>query len=527
MSSSLSSTEPKNLTQTWWFFPALIAMVYVALHMATASRYGYFRDALYYLACAEHMDWGYVDHPPLIVAIAWIARHFMGTSLRALLLWPALAGCARILLISVFARELGAGRFGTGLAAVLGATPGVWWAIDHQFAMNAFEPVLWIGCAFTLLQMIKTGNAKLWVVFGAIAGIGLENKYSIAVFCMALLAGLLFRPQRKLLFTPWLLIGGGVAFLIFLPNFVWNVQHHWPFFELMHNIRTTGRDIVPTATAFLSQQVLILSPPSLPFWLAGLFYYLCAREAKAYRVFGWAFVITVGFFLLAHGKNYYSAPAYTVVLAAGGVIVERWLSAGILSARPSLRTGLQVGAVAWLILLGILPLLPVTLPILPIDTYLKYQEYLPFQIPRSEHIHMGAVLPQHYADEFGWPEMVAQIARVYQSLPEDQRAKAAIYTDNYGEAAAVDFYGGQYGLPKAICANQSYFLWGPRNYTGEIMILVGSESPQQAKPFFESVETAAEVNNRYALPRENVPVLLCRGLKGNLRDLWPRLKDWD
>jgi hypothetical protein len=519
--------EEQNVSQRWWFLPALIALAYFALHMATATRYGYFRDALYYLACAEHLDWGYVDHPPLIVLLAWIGRQVTGTSLPALLIWPVLAGCARILLVAAFAGELGAGRFGVALAALLGATPGVWWAIDHQFAMNALEPVLWTGCAYVMLRLIKTENPRLWVAFGVIAGIGMENKYSIAVFGFALLAGLLLTPQRKLLLTPWLLGGGGVAALIFLPNFLWNVQHHWPFFELMHNIRTSGRDVVPTPTAFVAQQILLMTPPSLPFWLAGLVYYLFSREAKAHRAFGWAFVITFAFFLLAHGKNYYSAPAYPVVLAAGGVIAERLFQSERLSSKPRLRVALQGGAFVWLLVVGILPLLPVTLPVLPVDTYLRYQEYLPFEIPRSEHIHMGAVLPQHYADEFGWPEMAETVARVYHSLPEDQRAKTAIYTNNYGEAGAIDFYGAQYGLPKAICPNQSYFLWGPRNYTGEIMILVGSERVEDAKPYFESLEQVAMINNRYALPRENLPVYLGRGLKTPLQQLWPKLKDWD
>jgi hypothetical protein len=519
--------EEENLTRAWWFVPALIALVYFALHLATATRYGYFRDALYYLACAEHLDWGYVDHPPLIVAVAWIARHATGTSLRALLVWPALAGCARILLTAAFARELGAGRFGTALAAMLAATPGVWYAVDHQFAMNAFEPVLWAACAFVLLRMIKTESPRLWLAFGAVAGLGMENKYSIAVFCFALLAGLLLTPQRKLLFTPWLLAGGGVALLIFLPNLLWNVQHHWPFFELMHNIRTSGRDLPLPPLAFIGQQILIMTPPSLPFWLGGLLFYFFARDAKGYRAFGWAFLITIGFFLLAHGKNYYSAPAYPIVLAAGGVIVERLLAAPRFDKHPRLRVTLKTAAFVWLIVVGILPLLPVTLPILPVDTYLRYQEHLPFEIPRSEHVHMGAALPQHYADEFGWPEMAAAVARVYQSLPEDQRRKTAIYANDYGEAAAIDFFGPQYGLPKSICPNQSYFLWGPRGYTGEIMIVVGAERVEEARPSFESVEIVAAVDNPYALPRENVPILLCRGLKSNLQARWPRLKDWD
>jgi Dolichyl-phosphate-mannose-protein mannosyltransferase len=520
--------EEQGLTRAWWFFPALIALAYFAAHMATANRYGYFRDALYYLACSEHLDWGYVDQPPLIAVIAWMARHTLGTSLRALLVWPALAGCGRILLTAASARELGARRFGTALAAMLSATPAVWYVIDHQFAMNALEPLFWTGCAFALLRMINTENPRWWLAFGALAGLGLENKYSIAVFAFALLAGLLLTAQRKLLFTPWLLAGGGVALLIFLPNLLWNIQHHWPFLELMRNIRASGRDVVLPPLAFLGQQVLIMTPWSLPFWLAGLLLYLVSREAKAYRAFGWAFLITIGFFLLAHGKNYYAAPAYPIVLAAGGLACELFLRTRRFesSAVAVLRPSLQAACFLWL-LLGIAPLLPVTLPVLPVDAYLRYQKHLPFAVPRSEHGHMGAALPQHYADEFGWPEMAAAVARVYHSLPEEQQRKTAIFADNYGEAGAIDFFGAQYGLPKAICPHQNYFVWGPREYTGEIMILVGSASIDEAREFFDSVEPVAELNNAYAIPNENRTILLGRKLKPGLQQLWPNLKKWN
>jgi hypothetical protein len=523
---SFGENEEQRLKQAWWFFPALIALVYFAAHMATATRYGYFRDALYYLACSEHLDWGYVDQPPLIAVMAWIARHTLGTSLRALMVWPALAGCARIMVAAAFARELGARRFGTALAAMLAATPAVWYVTDHQFAMNALEPLFWTGCAFALLRMINTQNSRWWLVFGAVAGLGLQNKYSIAVFAFALLAGLLLTPQRKLLFTPWLLAGGGVALLIFLPNLLWNIQHHWPFLELMRNIRASGRDVVLPPLAFLGQQALIMTPLSLPFWLAGLVFYLFSREAKAYRAFGWAFLITIGFFLLAHGKNYYSAPAYPIVLAAGGLACDLFLRTRRFESRAVLRASLEAACFLWLIL-GILPLMPVTLPVLPVDTYLRYQEHLPFEVPRSEHGHMGAALPQHYADEFGWPEMVAAVARVYHSLPEEQQRKTAILTDNYGEAGAIDFFGTQYALPKAICPHQNYFVWGPREYTGEIMILVGSARIDEAREFFNSVEPVAELDNPYAIPHENRPILLGRGLKPSLQQLWPQLKKWD
>ena len=512
----------ENSLSRWVF---VVAAIYFLLHMLTATRYGYFRDALYYLACAEHLDWGYVDQPPLIALIGWIGKYTLGTSLPALLFWPALAGAGRIVLTAALARELGAKRFGTALAAMLAATAAVWFVSDHQFAMNAFEPLFWTGCAFVILRMIKAAEPKYWLLFGVVAGLGLENKYSIAAFAFALLLGLLLTPQRKLLFTPWLFAGGGVALLIFLPNLIWNIQHHWPFLELMHNIRESGRDVILSPAASLSQQILLMGPLNFPFWLAGLLCYFFAKEAKTFRSLGWAFVIVLAFFLMAHGKNYYSAPAYPMLLAAGGWAAELLLLGPGLEARKRLRAVLQAASFAWIFAGALLPL-PVVLPILPVDAYLRYQEHLPFAVPRSEHSHMGAALPQHYADEFNWQEMVQAVARVYHSLTLEEQAKTAIFTSNYGEAAAIDFFGSKYGLPKAICGHQSYFLWGPRNYTGEIVIRVG-ERIEDVRSAYESVTVAAAIENPYALSYETRPILLCRGRKENYQTLWAHVKKWE
>ena len=227
----------------------------------------------------------------------------MGTSLPALIFWPALAGVGRILLVAALARALGARSFGTTFAAFVTSLAPVWFVNDHQFAMNALEPLFWIGCALVLVRMVQTENPKLWMAFGMLIGLGLENKYSMAVFAFALLAGILLTPQRKILLTPWLFAGAGIALLIFLPNLWWNINHHWPFFELMHNIRVTGKDVVLSPLEFLAQQVLISGPATLPVWFAGLLMYLFSRELRSYRALGYAFVTTIAFFMLAHRKE--------------------------------------------------------------------------------------------------------------------------------------------------------------------------------------------------------------------------------
>ncbi len=492
-----------------------IALGYLLLHLATAGRYGYFRDALYYLACSRHLAFGYVDQPPLIALLGWIASHTLGTSLPALIFWPALAGALRILLVARFAQRQGAGGFGTALAALLAATPAVSWVIDHQFAMNAWEPLFWLGSAYTVLCMIDTGNPRLWIVFGAMAGLGLENKYSIAFFVVALIAGLLLTPERRVLFTPWIFAGAGVALLVFLPNLIWNIQHQWPFLELMRNIRESGKDVVLGPFAYLGQQMAMVNPLSLPFWLGGLGFVLFAPSMRRYRAFGFAFVITIGLFLVMHGKDYYSAPVYGLVLAAGAVGAERLLAN---------RRVLQAACFAWL-LVAIGLLLPLMLPVLSLEALVRYQSRLPFQPAKTEKSFEGAVLPQYYADELPWEPMVAAVARVYRSLSPEERAKTAIFCANYGEAAALDFFGPKYGLPPAISGHQNYYLWGPRGYDGSIVIVVGQRAESERKDF-ASVREAAEVNVPYALSYETGPVLLCRGLKWDLQSEWSKVKRW-
>jgi hypothetical protein len=505
-----------------WPWVYLIALIYFTLHLLTSTRYGYFRDALYYLACSEHLAFGYVDQPPLIPFLGWLTRHTLGTSLPALIFWPALAGASRIVLIAAFARELGARSFGVILAAALGATPGVWWIIDHQFAMNGLEPLFWGGLAYVVLRLINTANPKLWLAFGAIAGVGLLNKYAIVIFASALLVGILITRQRRILFTPWILAGGAIAFLVFLPNLIWNVQHNWPFLELMRNIRTTGKDVVLPPGQYLLQQVLMMNPVSFPFWFGGLLFYFFSRAAKSYRLFGWTFVLTIAAFMITHGKDYYSAPAYVLLFPAGAVATEMLL--GMLSTRPKLQSVLKPACFVWL-LLGVVSLLPLTLPVLPIETYLRYQSHLPFELPKSERSFIGESLPQYYADEFPWPGMVAAVASVYHSLTPEEQQRVAIFGNNYGQAGAIDFFGPQYGLPKAISGHQNYFLWGPRHYTGDIVILLG-ELEHEAREEFESVTVAATLQNPYAYRYENRPILLCRGLKWDLQKDWSRVKHW-
>jgi hypothetical protein len=512
--------RPDHLGRHDIFAGATAIVLYIAAasflaHMLTAGRYGYFRDELYYLACARHLAFGYVDQPPMIAIVTWLTVHTIGTSLHALHFLPALAGAATIWLTAMIARELGGGRFAQGVSALSVAVAGIYVIMAHLLTMNIFEPLFWMGCAYLVIRIVKTGNQKLWLWFGVLAGVGLENKYSMALFGFALVVGLLLTAERKAFRLPWIWLAGGIAFAIFLPNLIWNIQHHWPFIELMRNIRASGRDVIRGPVTFMGEQILMMSPLNFPIWLAGLLFLFFGRNGRRFRVLGWAFLVVVGITMVLHGKDYYSAPAYPMLLAAGAVVIER-------AAR--VRHWLKPATVLALIVTTA-PLFPMMIPVLPLETYVDYQQTLGLAPPASEKSHLTSPLPQYYSDELGWQEMTAAVAQAYDRLPLGLRSVTAIYAQNYGEAGAIDFFGPQYGLPNAICPHQTYYLWGPRQFTGLSMIVLG-DTREHLEQYFGQVIRTGSFGVPYAL--EKGPIWICTQPRGwNLKQIWPKLKDWD
>jgi 4-amino-4-deoxy-L-arabinose transferase-like glycosyltransferase len=495
---------------------AAIAAAKLLIHLYANRYYGYFVDELYYLACSRHLDWGYVDQPPLIALIAWFARLLFGDSLSAIRFFPALAGTAEVALTALIARDLGGKLFAQALAAIsILAAPALLLG-DNLLTMNAFEPLFWMGCAYILIRIVKTGNQRLWIWFGILAGLGLENKYSMLIFGAGIVAGLLLTPQRRALSSPWLWIAGAIAFVIFLPNLLWNVQHHFPFLELQANIRRSGRDVPLGFVAFFTQEILTLLPLSLPIWLAGLWFFF-TDLGKPFRALGWAWLFTAAVILKMSPRVYYLYPAFPLLFAAGAVMWERWLR------RPRL-TWLKFAYPA-LMLAAAAVFAPLALPILPPATYIRYAEALHMQPPRIETHKLGP-LPQLFADQFGWEEMTATIARVYNALPPAIRPQTAIFGQNYGQAGAIDLFGPKYGLPPAIGAHQTYFLWGPRTYTGESMIVMQGHQGDLER-YYASVQKVATVSHPYSMPYEHFDVFYCRGLKWPLKDIWPKVKNWD
>ena len=494
----------------------VVVLVRVVLYLMVAPHYGYFRDELYYLACGEHPAWGYVDQPPMIAWMAWLLQHSIGTSLYALRLLPMLGHVDAILMTAVLARDLGGRRWSMFVSALAVLVAPILLGLSHLFTMNAFDPLLWVLLAWLLVRLIQTDNQKLWLLVGVLIGVTLLNKYGVVFLLPGLLLGMIVTPLRRSFGRPWFWIGTAIATLIALPNFLW--QRHWnyPFYQLLVNIRSGPRDVMLSPLPYLWQQAQMIGFVAAVLVLLGLWFLFSAR-GRRYIILGFGFLGTLGLLMALKGKFYYVAPVYPMMFAAGSVMFEqisearqwKWM-------RPAYVFVLvAVGAV----------IAPTIYPILPVQTYIVYSKTLGIQQQKFENQPMSE-LPQIYADMFGWEERVKIVADYFHSLPPEEQKVTAVGASDYGQAGAVDLFGPKYGLPKSISTNNNYWIWGPRNYHGESIILMNEASPERYKDICTSLTLVARPSDPYSRPDANRPIYHCRGLKMDLQQLWPKLKGW-
>jgi hypothetical protein len=494
----------------------LLALAKLAFHLITSHGYGIFRDELYYIACSEHLAFGYVDHPPLSILLLWLSRATLGDSLPAIRFLPAAAGAGAVFLSGVMARELGGRRPAQLLAALAVFFAPVLLALSHVFSMNAFDVLFWALLAYTAMRILARDEPRLWILFGLMAGLGLENKYSVAFFGLGLVVGLLLSAQRRQLASPWMWLGGALSLVLFLPHLIWQVELGWPSLEFIANAR--ANKIVPVSPVeFLLGQIVLVHPLAFPIWVAGLGVLLFGERMERFRCLGWAYVATFALLTIQQAKVYYLSPAYPMLLAAGAVAIDEFFG------RRRWRWGTP--AAAGLVVVGGIALLPLTVPLLPVESFIAYSHAIGIQEPQMERNERGR-LPQQYADMHGWDELVETVVRVYHGLPPEDRARVAILARSYGEAGAIDFLGKAHGLPGAISGHNSYYLWGPGDFSGEVLIVLG-RAREDLSEWFEEVEQVDTVRCAYCMPHQNnVPVHLCRRLRVPVEEAWSLLKDF-
>ena len=507
------SDSAATLDRPEWRIVGAFAALTILVHFLTNCAYGYFRDELYFIACGDHLAWGYVDLPPMIALVARFSRATMGDSLFAIRFFPALASGATVAIAGLLAWELGGARFAQVLAMLSAMLAPIYLALGNLLTMNVFDAIFWMGCVWALIRLIKTGDPRWWLLFGASAGLGLENKESMVFLGFGLVVGLALVPERKLMFNRWFVLGGIVAILLFMPTLIWQAIHHFPMYEELSNVKASSKNAPVTLLSFMGAQVLLLLPPSCVVWISGLYFFLFSTRGREFRSIGLAYLVIDIAFVILKGKVYYITPFFPVLLGAGAVQLE---SIDARERRPAIRYALP----AVIVIIGVISA-PMTIPVLPVEAFIRYQRVLGVDVKTETR--ETADLPQTYADMFGWPEMTATVAKVYDSLPPDERKEAAIFAQNYGEAAAIDFFGPRYGLPKAVSGHMSYYVWGPRDWNGKVVITIGGRE-SALRRIFGSVEQVATVGTKYSMPDEHVPVYLCRNPKFPINQLWPLAK---
>jgi 4-amino-4-deoxy-L-arabinose transferase-like glycosyltransferase len=497
---------------------AVAAAAALALHLATAGRYGYFRDELYFIACAKHLAWGYVDQPPLVAVAAWLSAP-AGYALVALRALPILAAAATAALAALLAGELGGGRFARALAATAVILTPAYLLLGNTLTTTSFEPLSWTLVIYAAIRIARGGGRVWWICAAAAVAFGAYGKYSIGLPVAALLLAVLFFPERRALRTPWAGIAALLCAAAIAPNCIWQAAHGGPFVQVvredaMHRpALATGlflesANVLRNAWSFAVEQVVYTNPPSAIVWVAGIVAPFRLRALRDVRFISVAFCLTFAVAVALSAKGYYICGFYAALFAIGAVTIER-----------------AAAALRWTLLAAIavvgLVAMPLSLPVLPVDALVRYtQTFGATGSGTSAHL-----IQPVFAEEFGWRRLASDVATVYRSLPPSERAVAAVYADTYADAGALDFYGPQYGLPPAISSQNSYYLWGTLGYDGRVLVAVGASRIDLLRRFYRDVRLVRTSDEPYRWIVEGPsPIYVCRDPIAPLSIIWPSLR---
>ncbi|HYF70607.1 MAG TPA: glycosyltransferase family 39 protein [Ohtaekwangia sp.] len=497
-----------------------VSIAKLALHLIVNAMggYGLFRDELYYLACANHLAAGYVDQPPLSILALRMMTTVFGDSLFAIRLLPAVLGACTVFITGLITIRLGGKTMAQIIACICAASP-ISNAMHSFYSMNSIDFLVWALTSYVILLIVQEGDKKYWIWLGVVLGVGLMNKIGVLFLGAGIVAGLLFTKERKWLLTPWPYVAGFIAFVFFMPYVVWNVQHDMAHLEFIRNA-SGGKYAGLSAIDFALGQVLLNNPMAILIWVPGLVMLFFYTPFKQYRWLGFLYAVPFLIFLVnGTSKAEYLAPAYCGLWAAGAIGVEYF--SGFFRSHYMVS-----GVVAALVLMVAITLLPMTTPILPVETYIRYADALGFKPSSSESKELGE-LPQFYADMFGWKQKAVDVARAYNTLSGEDKKRCRIMGDNYGQCGAIDYYGASLGLPKSIGDHNNYWIWGHRGFTGEVLILMGGSYDDHVNDF-EEVKLAAVSDCQYCMPYEDdLHIFICRGLKVPIDEVWGAEKKFE
>lgn len=485
---------------------AALSLVKFIIHLIGNHNYGFHRDELLHLSVSEHLDWGYFEFPPFIALVGRFAHFIFGYSLPGVRFFATLAGIGIVILCCLMAKEL-AGKakavFLSGIA-VLAFLP--FYRNHCLFQPVAFDQFFWTLGFYYLIRFINSEKRKYLIYIGITAGLGLMNKYTFLVWGLGIVVGLLFFQKGKWFRNQWLYIAGLIVLLISLPNIIWEYQHNFPLLLHMQKLRESQLDEIGPYD-FLIEQIKL--PFTFVLSLIGLVAFFRRNQLGKYKPLGIAILVIFATMWILQSKAYYFFAAYPLLFAAGSVQIEKLLQ----------RQPIWIYAIAAVLLLP-MAYLPKAIPILPIDDYVQYAKLKPESDGRI-------LLPDDYADMFGWEEQVKLIDSVYQTLPQNDKAQCFIWAENYGEAGAIKILGKKYGLPDPVCLHGSFWTWGTGTTNRKICISIGNEKEAVLQHFYGDIKLVKMIKHKYAIDEENnIPLYLCRNPKLDLKQKWPELEKY-
>jgi hypothetical protein len=463
------------------------ALVKLLTHFLTNTHYGLHRDAYLYYEMRNHLDWGYLEVPPMIALLAKGAE-LLGGSIFAIRLFPALIGALTIFLAGVLVKELGGKKWAVVFTCGgLLLSPAFLWG-NTLFQPVSFNQFFWFLSAYWLVKISKTDQPKYWYALGITAGIALLTKYSIAFYFTALFIGILFSPLRKWLLRPQPWLALLIALAIFTPNLIWQFQHNFPLIHHMRELAETQLVNIRPVDFILPQFLFHLA--GIILWLSGLIYTLFHKEARPYRWAGWALLFTLILIGLASGKSYYTIGAYTVLFVFGGIALEKLI----------VRKSIRVLFLATYFLMT-LPFIPYSLPVLKLSPMVEYcafmKEKMGFDMFLRWEDGRYYPIPQDFADMHAWEEMVANVGKVYHSLTEEEKDRTQIFGGSYGHAGAINYFKKKYDLPGAVSFSSSFLLWAPDEADFDAQLMIDNYRISESE-YFESVELLDSNETRFA-----------------------------
>ncbi len=486
-----------------------LAVAKLIWHVATNGQYGFHRDELQFLSDARHLDWGFVAYPPLTPFLGHIEWELFDASLSGFRFFPALAQSIVFVIAGLMARRLGGGRAAMLLAAFAVALAPVSLSGSALMMYVSFDYLWFVLLAYFIMCRIESGDARWWLAIGAMVGLGMMTKYTMAFFAAGLAIGVVSTPLREDLCSRWLWFGVAVALLIFLPNLIWQYRHDFITLDMLQHIH--ARDVrIGRAEGFFVQQFYIASNPfTVPLWLLGLWFVFATPRGRRWRILGWMALVPMAIFIAAKGRGYYTAPLYPMLLAAGAVQAQALIK------NVRIASWHRVAwAAAFVIVLCGAVVLRICLPLVPVNS------------PAWARIN---ALNGDFREELGWPELAQETARIWANLSPEERSCTGIWASNYGEAGALELYGPQYDLPQAWSAANSFWLRGPYGPTPQNMIVIGDDHDDLVAKC-ATVERVGHTGNVAHVENEETTwhpdIFLCRGLRKPLVQLWPTLVEY-